>query len=1113
MSFIVSKRIIKLLCGNEAYNEGEHYAGQHKVAMIMSDPDSHRYKAEIAGGGSRYRVNAEIDTNGDVHATCNCPPFYSRSTYCKHIAALLIHVHNEAEKGFVPVRAFPSLLHPEPQEDRSGALTPRYTDEEQAADSIIRLFENKRLPASGAGRLFDSRIPLEVEFAVHTIPYGSRKHVLGIELKAGPKRMYIVQHIQDFLEKLEKRQPYMFTKSFVYDPEQYCFRPEQDAVLQLFIQITKQEKLLRGSAMTPGKSSVYPSRKAGSGNERMLLIPPMWWNAVLPLLTSSPGVLLVHDYGIAEGIRISDQALPVKFQFDQSERQSDSSSYQLTADGLEQLTVLGDYGAVIGAGGELFQLPPEQLARLSELQLMLEGSFKGQVQIAAPLIEPFMEKVVPGLMKLGSVHIAEPVAEKIVHTPLKAKLFLDRVKDRLLAALEFHYGEIVINPLEAEAGRSRSTDRILMRDGEQERHILELMDSSGFLKTESGYVTAEEETEYHFLYHIVPQLEKLLRVYATTAVKIRLHTGTIPPKISVRSDERMHWLQFTFSIDGIPESEIREVIQSVEEKRRYYRLPSGALMPLEHEQLLAMIRVLNEVGIRSGDLDGNGVRLPIVRGLPLIDADTSSRGVVKLDKSLRELLENLRNPDQFEFELPDGLHATLREYQKFGFQWMKTLANYRFGGILADDMGLGKTVQSITYLLSVIPQIREEKKPALIVCPASLVYNWRNELKRFAPEINVIVADGTKAERHAFINNAPSGAADILITSYPLLRMDIERYARQNFHTLIVDEAQFFKNHLTQTAQAVKLLNADYRFALSGTPVENRLEELWSIFEAVFPALLPDRKTFNEMRPELIAKRIRPFLLRRRKEDVLKELPEKIETQQISELLPDQKRLYAAYLAKLRQDTLKHLNNKTFERNKIKILAGLTRLRQLCLHPALFVEDYAGGSAKLEQLLDLIEECRASGRRMLIFSQFTEMLKLIGRELTSTSSPFFYLDGQTPVSDRVDLCNRFNDGERDLFLISLKAGGTGLNLTGADTVVLYDLWWNPAVEQQAADRAHRMGQKNVVQVVRLISQGTVEQKMYELQQKKLNLLDNLVQPGEEALSALTEQDIRELLQL
>ncbi|GGG70880.1 DEAD/DEAH box helicase [Paenibacillus radicis (ex Gao et al. 2016)] len=1105
MSFIVSKRVIKLLCGNEAYNEGEHFASQHKVAMIMSDPDSHHYKAEVAGGGSRYRVNAEIDTNGDVHATCNCPPFYSRSTYCKHIAALLIHLHNEAEKSFVPVRAFPSLLHPEPQEDRSAALTARYTDEEQAADSIIQLFENKRLPASGAGRLFDTRTPLEVEFAVQTVPYGNRRHVLGIELKVGPKRLYIVQQMQDFLKRLEQRQPYIFTKSFVYDPEQHCFRPEQDAILQLLIQITKQDQLLRGSSMT--------TRKSTSGNDRMLLIPPLWWNAALPLFTSSPGVLLVHDYGIADGIRVSDKALPVKFQFDQSERQSDSGGYQLTADGLEQLTVLGDYGAVIGADGELFQLPPEQLARLSELQLMLESAFKGQVQIAAPLIEPFMEKVVPGLMKLGSVHIAEPVAEKIVHTPLKAKLFLDRVKDRLLAALEFHYGEIVINPLEADSGRSRSTDRILMRDGEQERRILELMDGSGFLKTESGYVTAEEETEYHFLYHIVPQLEKLLRVYATTAVKIRLHTGSIPPKISVRSDERMHWLQFTFSIDGIPESEIREVIQSVEEKRRYYRLPSGALMPLEQEQLLAMIRVLNEVGIRSGDLDGNGVRLPIVRGLPLIDADTSAGGVVKLDKNLRELLEHLRNPDHFEFELPDGLNATLREYQKFGFQWMKTLAHYRFGGILADDMGLGKTVQSIAYLLSVIPHIREEKKPALIVCPASLVYNWRNELERFAPEINVIVADGTKAERFAFIDNASDGAADIFITSYPLLRMDIERYARQKFHTLIVDEAQFFKNHLTQTAQAVKLLNADYRFALSGTPVENRLEELWSIFEAVFPALLPDRKTFNDMSPELIAKRIRPFLLRRRKADVLKELPEKIETQQVSELLPDQKRLYAAYLAKLKQDTLKHLNDKTFERNKIKILAGLTRLRQLCLHPALFVEDYAGGSAKLEQLLELIEECRASGRRLLIFSQFTGMLSIIGRELSSTGMPFFYLDGQTPAADRVELCNRFNEGERDLFLISLKAGGTGLNLTGADTVILYDLWWNPAVEQQAADRAHRMGQKNVVQVVRLISQGTVEQKMYELQQKKLNLLDNLVQPGEEALSALSEQDIRELLQI
>jgi SNF2 family DNA or RNA helicase len=328
-----------------------------------------------------------------------------------------------------------------------------------------------------------------------------------------------------------------------------------------------------------------------------------------------------------------------------------------------------------------------------------------------------------------------------------------------------------------------------------------------------------------------------------------------------------------------------------------------------------------------------------------------------------------------------------------------------------------------------------------------------------------------------------------------------------------MDEAQYFKNHTTQTAQAVKAIEAGYRFALTGTPVENKLEELWSIFGAVFPELFPSKQAFNELTLEAVAKRVRPFLLRRLKSDVLQELPEKIESIQASELLPEQKQLYVGFLAKLQQETVKHLNEEGFQKNRIRILAGITRLRQLCCHPALFVEGYEGSSAKFEQLLEMIEECQSAGKRLLIFSQFTEMLGLIGRELGYRGMPYFYLDGQTPAAERVALCSRFNNGERDLFLLSLKAGGTGLNLTGADTVILYDLWWNPAVEQQAADRAHRIGQKNVVQVIRLVTQGTVEDKMYELQQKKKNLIDEVIQPGQEALSSLSEQEIREILMI
>ncbi|MCU6713261.1 DEAD/DEAH box helicase, partial [Paenibacillus sp. J5C_2022] len=363
------------------------------------------------------------------------------------------------------------------------------------------------------------------------------------------------------------------------------------------------------------------------------------------------------------------------------------------------------------------------------------------------------------------------------------------------------------------------------------------------------------------------------------------------------------------------------------------------------------------------------------------------------------------------------------------------------------------------------------------------------------------------------VSASASMHADVIITSYPLLRRDTEHYTCRKYHTLILDEAQAIKNPTTAIAKVARGLEAEYRFGLTGTPIENRLEDLWSIYRVVFPGLFPDRKAFSDLTRETVARRIRPFLLRRLKSEVLKELPEKIETMQTSELLPEQRRLYAAYLAKLRHETLKHLDSDDFGRERIRILAGITRLRQICCHPALFAEDYTGSSAKFEQLLELIEECAGSGKRPLIFSQFTSMLEMIGRELGYRGISYFYLDGSTPAAERVELCNRFNAGERDLFLLSLKAGGTGLNLTGADTVILYDLWWNPAVEQQAADRAHRIGQRSVVQVIRLVARGTVEDKMYQLQERKRSLIDEVIQPGQESFSSLTEQDIREILSL
>ncbi len=1100
MSNVLTHRAIKSLCGRFAYEKGAAYYRTRKVTFTRYDAEADVYAATVKAN-STHQVAVTIERNGDVTAECTCPKLHSYDTYCQHVAAVLLNIHALRQEDRSPYGTGDSAGQSERERVQIRTHTGgsgTVNGDIQLTNRILGLFTEAPIRQNSTRAIFDARTQLDVEIICRPVSYGYRSYMLGIELKVGPKRLYVVQKIRDFLNRVERREPHVFTRLFTYDPEQHSFAKEADAVLQKLMEIYRSEKLYRDT------SQVYAIHANSVGGERILLIPPFFWDSLLPLLVAAPTVKLEQGNHSYDGIQLSTEPLPLHFAFDQAK----AGGFRLDVQGLDEITVLDAYGVVLVAG-KLVKLPPEQCKRLYELQRMLETARTQQIQISLEQIEPFMGRVIPGLMKLGRVHIAQAVSDRVLQTALQARLYLDRVRDRLLAGLEFQYGDIVINPLEG-SGHNHGSDRILMRDGEQEREILELMEQSGFTKTESGYYLENEEAEYDFLHHIVPRLEKLLKVYATTAVKVRLIPGHVLPKATVDVDERTDWLEFSFEMDGIPESEIRHVLKSLEEKRRYHRLPNGALLPLESEQFQEIIRSMNELGISEGELAGARIRLPVVRGLHLLDS--RERGsAVRLGKAFRKLLENMRNPDNLDFPVPATLAHVLRDYQRYGFEWMKTLAHYRFGGILADDMGLGKTLQSIAFIVSCLEQIRDHELPALIVSPASLVYNWQNELKKFAPELRTVIVDGSKTDRVRVLQE--TAAADVIITSYPLLRRDIEQYAEQSFHTLILDEAQFFKNHATQTAHAVKAIKARYRFALTGTPVENRLEELWSIFDAVFPELFTNRKAFHNLSRDDVAKRIRPFLLRRVKTDVLKELPEKIESLQASKLLPEQKKLYVAYLAKLQQETVKHLSEDGFQKHRIKILAGLTRLRQLICHPALFVEDYTGSSAKLEQLFEVIQECRSAGGRMLIFSQFTEMLRLIAHELGHQGVPFFYLDGSTPSAERVELCNRFNEGERELFLMSLKAGGTGLNLTGADTVILYDLWWNPAVEQQAADRAHRIGQKKVVQVIRLVAQGTVEEKMYELQQKKKHLIEEVIQPGQEELSSLTEQELREILSI
>lgn len=578
-------------------------------------------------------------------------------------------------------------------------------------------------------------------------------------------------------------------------------------------------------------------------------------------------------------------------------------------------------------------------------------------------------------------------------------------------------------------------------------------------------------------------------------------------------------LEFDFRIEDIDPKEIRKILSSIRQKKKYYRLKDGDLIDLQHQDFSKVASVIDYLNINEKELFSKGRTLiPKYNAFYLDEALGDDLQGFKKDLSFKKFIKDLEEEKNIDYSLPPNLDNIMRNYQKEGFKWLKNLSHYGFGGILADEMGLGKTLQTIAFIAA-----EKADKPSLIVAPTTLIYNWLREVEKFAPQLKALVIAGSPQEREDLIANAKD--YDMVITSYPLIRRDVESYKDITFKYCILDEAQHIKNPLSQNSYAVKSIKAKGYFALTGTPLENSLTELWSIFDFIMPGYLFNHHKFleryeipivKEGDQEVLAtlnKHIKPFILRRLKKDVVAELPPKIEHKLVVDMTEEQKKLYTAYMLSARKTVERDFLLPGQKGNKLEIMALLTRLRQICCDPAVFLEDYQGDSGKMQALEELLEEVLAQKHRVLLFSQFTRVLKNIVGRLKSKGIPYSYLDGNTPAKVRNDLVNDFNAGSNDIFLISLKAGGTGLNLTGADIVIHFDPWWNPAVEQQATDRAHRIGQEKTVQVIKLIAKDTIEEKIYNLQEKKKEIFDKVVEVSTSEMSLiskLSEAEIREL---
>ncbi|MDR1816292.1 MAG: SNF2 helicase associated domain-containing protein [Clostridiales Family XIII bacterium] len=646
-----------------------------------------------------------------------------------------------------------------------------------------------------------------------------------------------------------------------------------------------------------------------------------------------------------------------------------------------------------------------------------------------------------------------------------------------------------------------------------------------------------EEMLFRLAAYGVEEIKGFAEVYVSESFDALKARPPISLSVGVKVDGRL--LKVDLDVEGIDFRELVEVLNSYRRAKKYHRLRDGSFLQIEEDTGLCELAELAEgLDLSDADLERGEASVELSRAF-YIESMYRKNEALRYDRDalFKSLVHRLRDASDADYELPPGLSGVLRGYQEEGYRWLKTVDALGFGGILADDMGLGKTLQALALIEAEAPSAL----PSIIVCPASLVLNWESEAHRFTPDLRVQTVLGTAKERAQTIaalsdgrqacparsrrDAAPTNngeGPDILVTSYDLLKRDAEAYKDIAFRYAIIDEAQYIKNQTTQNAKAVKLLNAQTRLALTGTPIENNLAELWSIFDFLMPGYLWNYNRFRKKYETPIAKfsdertagrlreLVRPFILRRLKSAVLRELPEKIETVYTTVMGGAQRKLYLANLARAKKDLAKKLKDAGAQQGRMMVLAALTRMRQICCDPALVYEDYDGGSAKLEACLELLDTVIEAGHRCLLFSQFTSMLDIVGGRLEEAGIPYFRLDGATPKQERFSLMNAFNEGGAPVFLISLRAGGTGLNLTGADIVVHYDPWWNLSVQNQATDRAHRIGQENRVQVFKLIAKDTIEERILEMQERKARLAEQVIREGGDALTVMTDEELLSL---
>lgn len=1087
--YITKEDIQGLASSQIEYRKGETYyeEGQVGAIEVNQKDDFLNIAGCVEGLMGNYTVTVELYDQRVLWHECDCLASFQREGLCKHMVAVLLKYSQE--------------VMPEVKRGIRG---------EKFSQNALAYYEDQIVKEQ---EMEIGGLETRIKAAIKLIEVDAGSFALN--LSVGESRLYVVKDLYEFTDHIRQGDTASYGKNLEFIHDISLFEEKVQPIIQFIVDkateynyILKQMGFFRGFPKAERKSLPL---NAKAFDEFFELVKDTSLDVVKERTTAQVLCLEGNPSFSLKIEKEEDYYILSSSMQDYVPFESASYKYILTDTKLYRLTQ--------GFAKHVYPL----LEHMYDAE-RINGN--KHLEFNENLMKRFMLSSLDKVKKYVPLIISEEIQQYIEpeHAVIRSFFDMDQAGG-VIGEVELQYKDVIFNPYKMTTPEENEKLEAIARDTPMEFKLNGVLRRYDFHTHNGQLYLSDEDKIYDFLNMGISELLELGEVHITERLRgikiVRKPIGSLGIKL------QNNMLYVALENINMPTDQIQDILNAYKKKSKYYRLRDGSFLDLKEGITGDLVNISEGLGISGEQLAEGEVVIPKYRALYLDQILKQSEDIeVTRDKYFKQIIRDVKNVEDADFEIPTTIKANLRSYQKVGYRWLRTMSNYGFGGILADDMGLGKTLQVITLLTQEYDRFNTElekdleKFPSLVVCPTSLALNWQSEFKKFAPHIKVLVMMGSGEERKKLFDRMDD--YDVVISSYDILKRDIENYQGKHFRYCIADEAQYIKNANTLGAKAVKLIESEVRFALTGTPIENSLAELWSIFDFIMPGYLfnysyfknnyemPIVKNEDEAATNRLKKMLAPFIMRRLKKDVLKELPDKTETVIYNTMEESQQKLYTAHLALARQEISKEIQEKGANGSRIKMLALLTRLRQLCCHPSLYLQGYEEGSGKLEQCMEIIQDSIASGHKILLFSQFTSMLDIISRRLLKEGIKHFMLTGSTKAEERIEMVSDFNNSDIPIFLISLKAGGTGLNLTGADVVIHYDPWWNLSSQNQATDRAYRIGQKKNVQVFQMITKNSIEEKIKELQDKKIGLTESVLQEGEAFISKMSEEEITNL---